>query len=91
MSNYKYSESVRNNKSGLFIRLILILFCKCIAASFIHAQVTFYVSPSGNDSWSGLHETNASGDGPLATLPAAVDMVRAGIWDTSPSPMVKRV
>lgn len=65
-----------NKKSGLFIRMILILFCHWIAASFIHAQVTFYVSPSGNDSWSGFHETNTGGDGPFATFPAAVDMVR---------------
>lgn len=42
------------------------------------ARLTLYVSPSGNDDWSGLlSESNADGtDGPLATLRRARDAVR---------------
>jgi hypothetical protein len=42
------------------------------------ASTTIYVSPRGNDAWSGrLADPNASGtDGPLATLPRARDEVR---------------
>ena len=76
MSNYEYFESDRSIRSWLFIRVILIMFFQCTAAVFIHAQLTFFVSPSGDDSWSGLYETSSNGDGPLATLPAALEMVR---------------
>ena len=39
---------------------------------------TFYVSPNGNNAWSGtLPEPNAAGtDGPLASISAARDVVR---------------
>ena len=76
MTIYKYFEHAGKLKPRLFIQLILILFSFCIKVSFIQAQVTFYVSPSGNDSWSGLHETNTDKDGPFASLPEAVNMVR---------------
>ncbi len=41
-------------------------------------SITFYVSPSGNDQWSGRRATPTADrtDGPLATLSAARDAVR---------------
>ena len=61
---------------GIFFKLFLILFIQFFTFSVIHCQTTIYVAQSGNDNWSGLHEINKNSDGPLATLPAAVDRVR---------------
>lgn len=58
----------------------LILCCSFIVPSFASAKETaFYVSPDGNDSWSGkLSAPNSAGsDGPFATLERARDAVRA--------------
>jgi hypothetical protein len=38
--------------------------------------ITLYVSPRGNDSWSGRLPDPASGDGPLATIAGARDIIR---------------
>ena len=53
--------------------------CVIGAASITAAEkLTLYVSPSGNDAWSGqLGEANAAGsDGPLATIEKARDLIR---------------
>ncbi len=59
-------------------RIALILFCSApmLAAA---DPMRLYVSPSGNDAWSGAAaEANAAGsDGPLATITAARDKLRA--------------
>ena len=60
-----------------------------LAALPAAAETTFYVSPRGNDAWSGrLAEANVAGtDGPLATLAGARDRVhrhKAGGVPTEP-------
>ncbi len=63
-------------KSIMFISLLgltLTLESVTLAAD----QSVLYVSPSGNDSWSGIEKVNAAkSDGPLATLEAAVEKSR---------------
>ncbi len=76
MRSLVHAEPVRNKKFRLFIYLILIVVYQCTLVSSLHAQVAYYISPSGNDSWTGLNDTNQNGDGPFATLNAAVEMVR---------------
>ena len=66
----------------LFIQLILILFILIIKLSFIQAHVTFYVYPSGNDSWSDLKETITKEDSPFTKLPAAFEMVRRNFQES---------
>jgi hypothetical protein len=44
--------------------------------SDIQAQITYYVSPSGNDNWSGKVETPVAADGPFASISAAVEKVK---------------
>ncbi len=50
----------------------------CLSAPAPPAVVTVYVSPSGNDSWSGLlaEPRPDKTDGPLATITAARDLLR---------------
>lgn len=51
--------------------------CLCLAGVGSSAE-TLYVSPSGNDHWSGLKPAAAGkNDGPLATLPAALAKCRS--------------
>lgn len=47
--------------------------------SYPFSPVTFYLAPTGKDSWSGrLPEANAAGsDGPLATIPGALAKIHA--------------
>jgi len=40
------------------------------------AGITFYVSPEGNDSWTGTRPQAAQGDGPFRTLERARDAIR---------------
>jgi hypothetical protein len=47
------------------------------------SQVTYYVSPSGNDHWQGRSESPVQGDGPLATLQSAIDKVREDFLKTN--------
>ena len=51
----------------------------CLACAGRSEVAQFYVSPSGNDQWSGRLAAPARGgsDGPFATLEAARDAVRA--------------
>ncbi len=58
-----------------FISLVTILFC----AAAVAEPVNLFVSPRGNDSWSGtLAEPNSdNADGPLATLAGARDKLRS--------------
>ncbi|MEN6403324.1 MAG: hypothetical protein ABFD94_15400, partial [Armatimonadia bacterium] len=59
----------------MLVLVILVLSCAVAVAA---EQATVYVSPAGNDNWSGkLPAPNAAKtDGPLATLPAAVAAAR---------------
>jgi len=61
------------------MRIICTVISTALVASQLFAQVSFYVSPQGNDRWSGtLAESNADrSDGPVATLPRARDVVRS--------------
>ena len=54
-----------------------------------HDQIHFYISPNGNDKWTGsLSEPNSENtDGPLATLNAARDKVREYLKDGLSVPM----
>ena len=52
---------------SVFIALSLAFF---VSAS---AQTVYFVSPGGNDSWSGTKRERAGGDGPFATLQKAID------------------
>ncbi|WP_052200324.1 right-handed parallel beta-helix repeat-containing protein [Terriglobus sp. TAA 43] len=67
-------RSVRFVRRWQRVAWFLIVVC----AGICSAQDVFYVSPSGNDAWSGKVATaNATGsDGPLHTLEAARDHVR---------------
>ncbi len=58
--------------------LTISLFAFCLATPLMAAPVTLYVSPTGNDAWSGkLPQANAARtDGPLATVLAARNVVR---------------
>jgi len=65
----------------VFIGIALVLVKCCVAQNSISqlGQVTeFYVSPNGNDGWSGKvsEPNNARSDGPFATLEAARDAIR---------------
>jgi hypothetical protein len=59
-----------------------------LEASFIGSETVIYVSPSGNDNWSGaLAEPSADGnDGPLATLKGARDRLRVLRAGNRPAP-----
>ncbi len=62
-----------------------------LSAALSAAETTFYVSPRGNDAWSGgLAEPNAAGtDGPLATLAGARDRVRQHKAGGAPTEPIK--
>lgn len=47
-----------------------------LACGIQAATVSLYVSPLGNDAWSGREPAAVRGDGPLATLPAALRAAR---------------
>jgi parallel beta-helix repeat protein len=63
------------------------------AANCGTADLTLYVSPTGDDDWSGaLASANAAGtDGPLATLTAARDVIRALKAQSKPDQPVRVV
>ena len=48
-----------------------------VATKEIQGRI-FYVSPNGNDEWSGKYPTPKDGDGPWRTIQHAVDMAKAG-------------
>src|SRR5438046_10386334 len=57
-------------------------------ASLQAKSLTFYVATNGNDGWSGRLEKPARDgkDGPLASLPAALEQTRAARQDSGKSP-----
>ncbi|MBI4657398.1 MAG: right-handed parallel beta-helix repeat-containing protein [Verrucomicrobia bacterium] len=63
----------------------LLLMASLTAGSASAAPLTFYVSPDGNDRWSGRMEKPAADgrDGPFATLPAAVQAARNARQDAA--------
>ena len=67
--------------------LSYILLCYCLCASLPATTNEWYVSPVGNDSWSGrLPEPNqAQTDGPVASITRAATLVRERRDRTSPS------
>jgi hypothetical protein len=74
MKNTAAYPSVRSNPALLCALLSIALLCPASRA----AATTIYVSPNGNDNWSGrLEQANAQKtDGPLASLVAARDALR---------------
>ncbi|PYJ95638.1 MAG: hypothetical protein DME23_23530 [Verrucomicrobia bacterium] len=69
----------------------LILFCATLlwfGASVRAKSLTFYVATNGNDHWSGRLEKPARDgkDGPLASLPAALEKTRAARQDSAKAP-----
>ncbi|MFC1508678.1 right-handed parallel beta-helix repeat-containing protein [Candidatus Omnitrophota bacterium] len=58
---------------------LIAIFCAVSCTSKTDSSIAFYVSPSGNDDWSGtLLEPNSSADdGPFATFERARDAIRA--------------
>ena len=73
---------------GRNVRLILIL-TLLTAAALAQAQTAFYVSPNGNDAWSGtLPSPNAgSTDGPFASLARAQSALRTAIAAAPAQPL----
>ncbi len=47
-----------------------------LITGFAHGQIRIYVSPAGNDSWSGANSTATGSDGPKATIAGARDEIR---------------
>jgi len=70
------------------LRSIITLFV--LVALPVQAATTLYVSPAGNDAWSGrLAQPNTAGtDGPIATLARARDILRQGKSDQGQSRVV---
>ena len=64
--------------------LCALLLSAC-ASPLAAAPLILHVSPAGRDSWSGLPAAPANADGPLATLPAALQKARAA-RKTLPAP-----
>ncbi|MCE5236903.1 right-handed parallel beta-helix repeat-containing protein [bacterium] len=64
---------------GLALSLGLLLGACCPTSAAPPRETTFYVSPAGNDAWSGTLSAPAAGrkDGPFATLTRARDAIRA--------------
>lgn len=58
------------------MKSFIIFFFGVFISITTYAQTYIYVSPSGNDKWSNLHETAIGAGGPLATIPAAINKVR---------------
>ncbi|MDP6635544.1 MAG: right-handed parallel beta-helix repeat-containing protein [Phycisphaerae bacterium] len=69
--------TVSNVRSTSALRYLLLVVLLLLCASPVEAT-TIYVSPNGNDKWSGrLAEPNARGtDGPLVSLTAARNLIR---------------
>ncbi len=61
----------------MLVRCALIV-CALAACTLACAEITFYVSPAGNDAFSGklFTPTDALQDGPFATLTRARDAIR---------------
>ncbi|HOJ34194.1 MAG TPA: right-handed parallel beta-helix repeat-containing protein [Candidatus Hydrogenedentes bacterium] len=62
-----------------FLQVLLLMACICFAwMSELSAEVSLYVSPEGNDSWSGSkpEPTPDKSDGPFATIERARDAIR---------------
>lgn len=76
--NNTFNRIERIFSRGIFLMLIVFN----LIPSMLSAQVTFYVSPSGNDQLTGKSESAVPGDGPLATLQVAVDRVRSDFLKT---------
>lgn len=56
---------------------ISLAFLTCVASGLTAAGATsIHVSPQGNDAWSGRFPAPRDGDGPVATLPRAQQLVR---------------
>ncbi len=70
--------------------VIAVLVLACLTAVPLQGAATVYVSPSGNDAWSGqIAQPNAQGtDGPVATLTRARDILRQKKTDQGPSRVV---
>ncbi len=62
-----------------FSTILASAFIFCLSIAPVYADVVLYVSPSGNDTWSGaLAEPNSDhSDGPFATITRAQEQVRA--------------
>lgn len=62
------------------VRILILLFALCWPVQALAADAELYVSPAGNDRWTGrLAEPRADGgDGPFATLARAVVVARQG-------------
>ena len=73
-SNKSRLNSITRNISLILFFLVMPL--------ILMSQQTYYVSPSGNDQWSGKPQSPIEEDGPLATLKFAVDKVRADFLAT---------
>lgn len=64
-------------EKGIRNKLLPWLFLTCIAlVPLCDAQVRLYVSPNGNDAWSGTQASGSGSDGPKATLEGARDELR---------------
>lgn len=63
------------DSSSRIIRMALVLFM-LLQGTIWASKVTLYVSPDGNDQWSGQSADSQQNDGPLATLDAARIKVR---------------
>jgi len=70
--------ATRETKSRCVVRTLLLLLAAVFGFSTRVDALTLYVSPNGNDAWSGrLARTNAEAtDGPVATLERARDIIR---------------
>ncbi|MCF8369918.1 MAG: right-handed parallel beta-helix repeat-containing protein [Bacteroidales bacterium] len=63
-------------KKDIFFNIFIFIFLT--GCSLNREQIVIYISPDGNDTWSGLVKTTNSGktDGPLATIEKAKEKVR---------------
>ena len=59
-----------------------LLFLVAFSFEATAATVSLYVSPSGNDAWSGRIPDSTQGDGPLASVPAALRAARTRLTET---------
>ena len=63
-------------KALMKIQNILIVFLLSMSPVFSAEKVAFYISPNGNDAWSGRFAEPAEDDGPFATVERAQQAVR---------------
>ncbi|MBP7049467.1 MAG: right-handed parallel beta-helix repeat-containing protein [Phycisphaerae bacterium] len=70
--------------------VIAVLVLACLSAVPSQGAATIYVSPNGNDAWSGqiAHPNAQRTDGPVATLTRARDILRQKKTDQGPSRVV---